>query len=228
MTWRIPRNPIISGAPADPDDVNENFKAYVEELEGNLNEHNFAGKDTANPGFTMNHIENEAIMRPHSVVTASDGSTAPDYGVSVADEFEIPQNGQWSQVTDMVKTFEARGGGLWIMASCQLQSHRFGVQLALRVNGTLIPESVWPFADREVEFDDPGDFQLPATNFFRRSAGETARLAPAVVEAVIDIPPGPCTVELVARTAMEVRDPAAVTAQYKYSVYHRELIVIEV
>lgn len=221
MSHVVPKHEFITLTPIDLDDANENLRVFTGELEGGLNEHNFA-----NQGFDLGHVDDSVVARPHAASEVSNGAAAPASGVSVTNEFEIPQNGVWSAVTGCTKSFTAVGGALWAIASCQLQSHRFGIQLALRINGAIDPDTIWPFADAEVEFDEPGGTN--STALARQSAGETALLAPALVSTVTAVPPGPCTVELVARTALEARDTSGSATRRKYSVYHREIIAIEV
>ena len=219
MSWKHPKENIRDEDALSPEAINRNFQAVDEEVYGRLNEHNF--KASAFTG--VSHYADDIAMRLYHAEQYSDGGDDPDYGVTTSNEFLIPQSGQWAAVTGATKTFTSAGALIWIMASFQLQSEELGVQCALRINGAIDPDTIWPYADAEVERQE----LATTTSSSRNSPGECSTLSAVVLETVTPVPPGSCVVELMVRTALEERFPASVTSREKYAVYNRELIIIE-
>ena len=217
MAWKHPRENIRNNDVPSVEPLNRNFADFDEEIGGRLNEHNWAAS-----GFNdATHFADDIAIRLYHAYTESDGGDDPSYGAVTPGEFLIPHNSQWSAA--LSKSFTAVGGMIWVMASFQLQSEELGVQCVLRINGTIDPDSLWPYGDGEVERQE-----LDADDAFaRRAPGETNTLVPVLVETLTSVPPGECTVELVARTTLEDRFPSTVTTREKYAIYHRELIILE-
>lgn len=215
MSWRYVKYDIEAGEVVAIEDVNENFEAIVSEVEGRLNEHNFAADsfdlDDFTPGVAITLRKN---------VQASDCNDASTDN----DDFDFAPSGQWTAISDLSHSFAAVGGLVWVIASFQLVTLRAGgdhpsyagVRFGLRVNGIVDPDSISGADDTGVE----STITSGADGF---GPGIVHVLYPCVAEALVPVPPGACVVELVVATVAENADFFAAS----HRVHHRELTVIE-
>ena len=208
MAWKYPRYDIRNGFATDIDSINENFLAVVEETSGALNEHNFdSSKD---------------VVRRKQL--AQDGAFAIHVTKSPADPSDFKKKTGWQTIQKVddwqpfdadgaVLNFVARGSMVYVCASFQLiatdglvtQNQKgFGFAAALRVDGTLIFDSLLGSGDSSSEFyrgfkNRAGN--LSPTNrdgvcIPQGGGGLSGARLPVTVDAVLNLPPGPHKIEI--------------------------------
>lgn len=227
MSWRFPRHLITDGRVLDADDLNQDFQPFAEELGGKLNEHNWQ-KDSIE---SISYVQRDAAFLYHwagrrhvlegygpttfyQLVHFLDGNTLnPD----VVDRVhEILPTLDWNVVTDASVSFISAPGLLWVHGSLQLQVEDAeqpfitpGVLVALRINGTVVPETVIGGLE---EYNDP-------------RCGLSYGSQPVATSVVWPTPGGQTTVELVVRTLpLETDDDWKGESVY---VFGREVFALE-
>lgn len=213
MTHRFPPEPLRDAATLDLEDVNANFQAVQEELLGQLGEHNFAEDAFADRVLWADDI----ALRLHHDFTESDCHD----GTADGNDYDVPQNGQWSAVSGCSVTLDSFGAVLWCLASFQVMSAELGLMVALRIDGVVDVDSIWGGAE-DLDVEDR-DVDLESTYKERRSPGAVNLLDAGVCETLSIVPPGTHTVEVVARTVGIGK--SGIVGHYR--LYHRELIVLE-
>jgi len=132
---------------------------------------------------------------------------------------------EWQVVDELTTTFTTRGMLLWIMGSLQYDGAEllsggssadyysyleFGLQLAIRVNGLVIEESIVGGLERANDL---------------KGEGYAPDIAPVVLDALVPVPPGLVTVDIVVR--MPKNSDFKTSDDYYFEIFNRELIVIE-
>ena len=226
MAWKHPKYKHQGFEPVDPDEVNENVRQFTQE-DADINEHNFLAIPGSTGPVSKRIIERntcnlvqEIAYTPYEL-DQSAGGTEGDY-VSFGnylpglgdDGVLILNNTSWTTLQD--RFFSADDSLLWVFASFQQVSNayntcirgfygQFMVQYALRVNGTLITETVTDAFDLR---DDP------------RGCDANPGAACFSLEALVPVVAGECQIELVGRCA----NPARYKKTY---VTTRELFCVE-
>jgi len=252
MSVVVPKLRVRPADPLSVDEINANFYAIGMELDGSLGAHNFEDgafvQDDVDEGgvYIWRYVTLYAdpffdwVNAPgapplHSAVNA--------YPAAVA---IIEQQGAWVRVEGMVKTgVSAQGGHLWAIASFQhdhqsdvltaidvgctpagyvymLSSAFNGALYAIRVNGTIVEESVLgslDWSNDRVRHVILGDVE--AETQVSASGGILWPAIPLVCDATVAIPPGTYTVELVVYVL-----PG--TVGKRLFVSNREFMVLEV
>lgn len=153
----------------------------------NLNEHNW--KEST---FTPTEMEPDAVL---SLATAITTFSQVCNASVTTNATLIPHNGQWHTVGAIPATAYQEGSILWITACVQHSSFvttqdTAGTWYALRVNGTIIRETITGTAEPDQDFDINGQ---PWGN-----AVISVPHMPVVLEAFYPVPPGSYNVEVVA------------------------------
>lgn len=221
MAHVIPRHREQDGWPIDYEAINEDFRATVEEMEGKLGEHNWrSGAITARTDLAP-----DAVLDVNFTATSVDpdletGNGRPTNGP--ANAFLIRNITTWQSVDNMSATKDTGNSLLWIIASFQHQTYgtivesSIGAAYALRLDGQVVAESLIGGVDRE---NDP--------------LGECvfAQAYAYVTDALIPVPPGRHTVELVARAVRDqnyaVPDESAGAVRHS-EVFNREIILVTI
>jgi len=240
MAWKYPKYDIRSGFAADIDAINENFIAVVDETSGALNEHNFDSSQT--------------VLKRQQI--ASDGAFSIHVTKSVADpvDFEDKDGWQTIQQIDDWQTFDAdgatlnfvsRGAMTYICASFQLiatdnattrDQKGFGFLVALRVDGTLIFDSLLGSGDSSSEFYR--GFKNRGGNLDTSSGDSRSKICipqgggglsgarlPVSIDATMYLPPGPRKVEI---AVMNIRANSRSSASDENTyIASRELFAME-
>jgi hypothetical protein len=229
MSHRFPKHAQASTEVVDLDAVNENFKAYTEEVENKLNEHNFSAD-----AWDRTNMSNDISLRLFASLYNSGESPDryEDYSGSYpsfpSNSVRVPPTGAWHTI--MSKQFDSKGGILWVIGTCQfglfvpnleLYSGVPGVQFGIRVNGVLIDDSVDGTLDLEIEVIDDEDNMNGSWN---PTPGHARFRHPIRVQATPAVPPGNVLVELVASTIRPWDEAAG--AEEKF-VFNREIIIVE-
>jgi hypothetical protein len=203
MSHYYPKHRFKKGEPVSSDDLNEDFRDPLHEIQGNLGEQNWK-KDS----FTsVDSLEKDAAIRVHHRLRRVDPFQPGDIGRSTFNEISIGpanhtegmlsygtmvlgQSRDWKTVADMSAKLSFDNSVLWIM--CDVQLSRWvidnnlgsGVQFALSVDGAVVAETVTGSLDRDNEPD---------------GIGLDHRCASYTIEAIYPITGGVHTIELVYR-----------------------------
>lgn len=220
MAWKYPRYRLSDSEPIDADAINENFEAYVQETQGNLNEHNW----TTEAFPDVEDYESGACIRiRHSyeevepVLIGGPYSSPINIGTVVSGTaYQTLATFDWASV--MAETFVCDTTTLWINVSFQssissgtVNADRYGIQYGIRVDGTIIAETVTGSGNRNTDYKGEG------------IDGDGTQMA-FVLDALIPVIAGTHEVELVARMCLgqDMDKPT----QY-WMVFNREMIILE-
>jgi hypothetical protein len=207
----------------DVESYNESFRPVVEELGGRLGENNWkAGAissiDDCSAGYVLR------VKHAYKEVNWTNLNSFGTPEANPTDAFKVNQLMEWQVVDDLSVTFTTRGLLLWILASLQYDGAEllhsgsadywsyleFGIQFAIRVNGLVVEESIVGGLERANDV---------------KGEGYCSDIAPVVFDALVPVPPGGVTIEIVAR--MPKNTSLKTSEDYYFEVFNRELIVIE-
>lgn len=223
MAQQFPKHCPKTGDVMSKEVYNENFRPLVEEMAGHLNEHNWK-KDAITsrvdcaPGY---------VLRAKHSYKEVNWTTLNDFGQPEAgptDAFQVLQKMEWQVIDSMTTTFTTRGMLLWVIGSLQYDGAElldggsadyyaylaYGLQFGIRVNGLVVEESI--IGGLERANDVTGE-------------GYTPDISPIVVDALVPIPPGIVTVDIVVR--MPKNTDFKTSEDYYFEIFNRELIVLE-
>lgn len=236
MSWVFPRWREVTGGPMGSEPLNQNFRVFVEEVEGRLGEHNW--NSAASPTFPRASVDNDAVLRVFHAKQAYDpdlesmdgvvGKEWPTHNFSsaLANAFRLSNNAGWDIISPLFKTWVSDSPvTLDIHASFQQDAGLDpqdavlgywlvgfpGAQYAARVNGNIIAESIIGGLDRAND---------------RKGEAISQDMWAVVVECVVDAPPGEITVEIVGRVAHGDLW-ARLGDQLFIDIFNRELVIIE-
>jgi hypothetical protein len=222
MAWKYPKTRSRIAQPMDLDALNENFENVVQELQGNLNEHNWA----ANAFTDAEDYAQGAVLRVRQAVSevvpmaAGVGPPVNIGSVVSGTPYQTQPDFEWGQV--VLQTVRTDATVLWMMASFQHSVsspagtiRRSGIQYALRLDGTVLTETITGSGERATDTNGEG------------YDGDGTNMA-FVIDAVIPVTAGPHQVELVARMTSGV----ALNLQYLsdddyWMILNRELLIVE-
>jgi len=236
MSWKYPEHPIKPSDVVEIDDLNRNLGEFAQELSGGLNEHNWK-KDSFNSQDCADDVAMQVFGTRAGVNNATDPETA------IGDFYRLKSSHGWfpieSGLARAVKTnrlsIEATTPScvLWVMASFQhhqkFAPSRGQAQYAIRVDGTVIPESITGGASAQTD-----QSHLFPTNIHNLPQGYSTLGFDAVIpgaginqfyrsvslDTMVPVTAGTHTVEIVART-VGVTDP-----RMKFYVGAREMFII--
>ena len=145
MSWKYPENPLRPGSVVEIDDINRNFTKYAEELDGGLNEHNWAKNS-----FTKSHCTDDVSIETWRKAVEQNPAESPDD--LPYEYYRIQQQSSWAVISSATfrasETITTKSTTLWILASLQHRNtgitgeYHGVVQYAIRVDGTVITESI--------------------------------------------------------------------------------------
>ena len=220
MAWKYPKHRTRDAQPMDLDALNTNFSLVVTEMQGNLNEHNWASGAFTDPeAYAKGAVIR--VRQAYSEVIPMAPTTAPPANVGAVvsgTPYQVLDNYEWgSVVSQNVKTDAT---SLWIMASFQHSvsnaspTARNGVMYAIRIDGVVLVETITGGGERHTDAKGEG-YDGDGTHM------------PFVIEAVIPVVAGPHRVELVARMATSVAGTAALASGDYWMIHNRELLIME-
>lgn len=222
MAWRFPKWRELDGYPVDVNSLNENIEATLEEMDGSLNEHNWAYQAVTD----LSDVAPDSIVQMKSKFVELDpsiGQGNPPWsspplpiGISV-----LSSNLDWFVIDDMTTTVVTDTVNLWIMASFQQRgstpttrdSVRLGSYYGIRIDGYIIWETVIGGADRSNDLRGEG-------------FGGNISCFPVVIDAVLPVTQGSHLIEIVQRTIRN-EDFEVPDSEDFYMVFNRELIIVE-
>tara|TARA_R100001443_G_scaffold13374_2_gene23321 strand:+ start:14691 stop:15440 length:750 start_codon:yes stop_codon:yes gene_type:complete len=246
MAWRFPKHRVSNNSVIEIDDINENFRAVVEEGSGELNEHNWKAASWSN---RLTDLSDGVGVRVANFETIVDPTDNPLAGGSTSLRIENEPN--WQRLGPL-RTVTTTGADFWVLASfaARLPWYRatftdgtnlntteaaYGAMFALRVDGNVLTQSIVGSGDIQNDQMETQQY-LPSPQGIGllcfNSPAITSTHAAIVVEATIELAPGQHTIELVAmppkRDLSDFTESTVVTPQrYVKSITNRELIIIE-
>lgn len=214
MAWRYPPQYIGRNYAVDNSPINEGLGVVVGEISGMLNEHNFNTPDVPDNHFlSRNDLTDDAALRLH--YGSSPAGTEPVDYITKPNWVTISASDGWQSFTDTGCTldFLALGGPAWLNASFNVHCGNnertiiqkgYGYNFALELDGIMIAESLLGSGDSVAEFyNGPGGraAKLKPTkrahlNTPQCGGGIAAARIPVVVDAVLNLTPGPHTLRL--------------------------------
>ena len=257
MSWRFKLYDIEPDHVVSIEPINENFQPFVEELSGGLNEHNFSAS-----AFTLANFADDAALRLHqSIPTMADWGPTAGYGnPDAAGWVAIQAQDGWQAfgADGLRLEFTGRGGPAYLCASFNIhcgtnstaylslpkfRQMGFGYLVALRVNGSVLHETILGSGDLSQDDFRSDEFSADANSPDRNSrdpiadkpqggGGLAGARLPVVVDAVIDMLPGVNLVEVVVmniRGSMQ-RAPSQGAESYNSRltfIGHRALFALE-
>jgi hypothetical protein len=245
MAWKYPRHDIRSGFVADIDAINDNFLAVVDETSGSLNEHNF---DSSKTVLKRQQLAKDGAFSIH--VTKSNADPSNFSTKTGWQEIQKVDDWQSFDADGATLNFIGRGSMVYVCASFQLiatdglQSVRrestlltdqmgFGFAVALRVDGTLIFDSLLGSGDSSSEFyrgfkNRGGDVEPTNRDGIcipQGGGGVSGARLPVTVDAVLNLPPGPHKIEI---AVMNIRaNMQSSGSDDKTYIASRELFALE-
>lgn len=234
MAWKYPKRPITGSYVIDIDPINQNFLAVAEESTGYLNEHNLKGPGlnlttgeqqevlaatdlmvTRTSGQLVDDIGFRLHRTMKTNANPSDDSLATPTGWTElrASDFYVTKA---VEGLSMTRTFV--GGMVWICASFNLHNHQafdrgstsvlgekgFGYNLAIEVDGAIVPESLLGTGDVTQEFFGNEDFAAAGGGHIngniqarpRGGGGVNGARNAIVLDAVMYLAPGEHTIRV--------------------------------
>jgi hypothetical protein len=218
MAWKYPPYPIRNDQVLGIDALNENFLGYTEELSGTLNEHNFSTK--AGPLFDRTDLAKDVAHILHRSRPIDPMPHVNDYRdrdgwltIRQMDGWQTFTGATGGNTRGMGMSINAQGGTCWICGSLNLHvgdiydsvtsaanQLGFGFNFAIQIDGNIVFESLLGSADSTNEFYNGHNgraFHTSVTGTPARyntpqcGGGVTATQLPVVVDAVIELAPGP-------------------------------------
>ena len=251
MAWKFPVQPINSSSVLDIEPINQNFLSVVSETTGYLNEHNFRSipelviRRSSEPkvpddiAFRLFYTRKNNGSDPSNISGTGWTRFAP------SDFYQTKAKKGFS----LTGTF--RGGKVWVCGSFTLHTHGkgrrlnvhndsgtdaandkgFGFNCALEVDGAIVNESLVGSGDPTNENYLEGTPDVnntpspPEITFFKRGGGGiNGANIPVVVDAVIDLTPGPHTIRI---AIMDIRASNGDTVATRTYVSTSELFALE-
>lgn len=220
MAWKYPKHRNRAAQPMDLDALNTNFETVVQEMQGNLNEHNWAsGAFTSPEAYTKAAVLQ--IRQTYTEVIPMAPTVAPPANVGAVvsgTPYQVLDNYEWDDV--VAQTVKTDATVLWIMASFQhsvssvATTRRNGVMYALRLDGVVLVETITGGGERHTDAKGEG-YDSDGTHM------------PITIEAVVPVVAGPHRIELVARMATSVAGVGALGSGDYWMIHNRELLIME-
>lgn len=220
MSWKFGPFTVSTRDVVDVDTINESLLSVIEEVTGELNEHNFA--ENAFDNSDRGKLAEDIGIRVHHVYQEADPNDPADGSATTPNV--LPVSTRWQAVDPtLTKTITTKGGKLWIIASFQCQiAATFGALFAIEINGTVLGDSLIGTGD--IDNDRlaqasggvaPFSFTFgPVPCVWLPNAGAI------VIEAVVPVSPGQYVIRPV------IRNPR-LGSEVIQEVSNRELIVLE-
>jgi len=266
MSYKFPKRLVQSETPFKAREFNQDWQPIGDKASGRLNAHDILGdikEFSPKPGV-------QAFHKPYYVEVSSNpdwgspsaGYRAPTLGTLTNASF-VPQSSNWSQVESMVfEDIVTGNGSVWIVFWCNYVYHEFipsdsgaarhtgfiagvpapGLQLAIRVDGQVVSESVtaqvdeWhrsaqalkPVSQRDSSNTSASMKNLPGPGLYKSQAIRGIGPQAGAVRVVVSVPvsAGTHTIEAVARSIQPVV-PQLLPADAAVVIHNRKLFALE-
>ena len=253
MSWKYPKFPLKDTYVIDIDPINENFLSVVEETSSYLNEHNFKSWNSADLLFARADLPKDIGMRliysreEGTDPTNVDGTnwsrftpldfyqTKAKKGFSLNARFrggKVWICGSFTLHTHPVpRTLYPHMNSDARSNSTNGKQKGFGFNVAIEVDGAIIGESLVGSGDLTIENNvnksvvvDDSTAPVPITFFPVGGGGINGAMNSVVVDAVIDLSPGPHTIRI---AIMDILASNGVAANRPTYVSTSELFALE-
>jgi len=223
MSWKFGPFTVSTREVADIESINEDFLSVVEEVTGELNEHNFVENAFSAETDRAKLADNVGIRLHHMYRTAD-----PNVAVDDADPVKphtIPVSTSWRPLDSTYeKLVVTNGGDLWILASFQVKTGAvYGALFALEINGTVMGDTLVGTGD--IDNDQLESLDIVASGTVDFGALPSVWLPNAgaiVVEGVVTVSPGSYLIRPV------IRNPRLHSNDVdKQEISNQELIIVE-
>lgn len=211
MSWKYPEHPLKNGNVVGIDDINRNLTEFAEEVDGGLNEHNWE-RDS----FVRSDCADDVSIEVWKNSVKQDPSI--NYMDTIEEFSQLRQIPAWSPVKSASysasETITTGSCVLWIMYTGQHRQASGGfnegiAQFAIRVNGTIIPETITGSASssRDVVHHESRDAKSPFPGIAANrphtavvfGAGINHRFRSVALDAIVEVGAGTHTIEVCAR-----------------------------
>jgi len=229
MSWKFGPFTVSTRDVVSVDTINESFLSIIEEVTGELNEHNFAEDafdGTTSGGQARADLAEDIGIRLHHTKQEADPNAVP--AATAATPTNIPVSTRWTELeSSFNKTVVTKGGSLWIIASFQLGgsngaglASEYGALFSIEFDGVILGDSLLGSGD--IDNDSMAATSLATATFvfgptpaiFFTNAGAV------VIEAVVKVGPGTYLIRPV------FRNPKIGDLQEQH-ISNRELIIVE-
>jgi len=213
MAQYFPKYRDKAGYPADLESVNHNFRQVVNEIEGNLGEHNWA----------ENAITDKADVAESAAIRIYNTYQEVDHGMdyhtaassSPTNHVQISNSREWTTIIEKKITTDA--SLVWVLASFQnfymgLTPTEASFQYCLAINGNQIAETATGCTDRSNDLTGEGVY----TNAHGFS-----------LDAVVPVVPGENTFSLIAKLVADEDYTTFDSSTKACQIFNRELILVE-
>ena len=213
MSQYFPKFKDKAGYPTDYESINHNFRQVVNEVEGNLGEHNWA----ENAITATADVANDAALRIYPIAQAVDHGIADTSAVATSptNSVKISTNREWTTIHS--KTITCDASLLWAMASFQvnylgLTNVEASFQFCLMWDGVSIPETVTGCLDRSND---------------RKGEGLYESAHGLSIDMIIPVTPGQHTFALKGRLVADEDYTTFDSSTKSCEIFARELILVE-
>lgn len=223
MSWAYPQNRPSTGLILDNQEFNENLSRYADEVNGNLNEHNFA------VNCVPNMIDN-GVTEPDIVSRLYSTKNAVNPHAATTSMVEIPRSLSWQGVDGAAKTIVSRGGLFLVFISFQLHcptaaSAASGLNFCIGLDGSPRMDTLLGTGDQSNDFLDTAFGATvgggEVTWDFGTSPSFKANQERKLVTGLFRVSPGSHIINLMARNLFTTSG-----TQNQY-ISSREVIVLE-
>lgn len=224
--WTLPRKRHSAGYVLDLVEFNANMTQFANEVDGGLNEHNFATGAIDRFFGAAGTLYDEDIgisihfLKPNVL----------DPHLAVANLITLPHSTSWNPVAGVLKTFVSHGGTALVLIPFQITcpapaAMQSGLNFAIGFDGAVQMQSLLGSGDLSNDFKDPGEGVTVAGSQVSFDYGTSPSVRAVqmklMVSGLIRIPPGRHTIQLYSRNLFTV---SGTPSQY---LSQHEIIVIE-
>lgn len=236
MSWKYPEHPIKPNDVVEIDDLNRNLGEFAQELDGGLNEHNWKKNS-----FNRTNCTADVSMQVFGTRTGVNNVNNPEtaigdwYRVRTSEGWFPIESGAARAISTNRLSIDATTPScvLWIMGTFQ-HHQKFApskgvAQYAIRVDGTVIPESITGGASTQTDAshylptnikNTPQGYSTLGFNAVVPGAGINQFWRSVSLDTMVPVTAGTHTVEIVARMV------GVSTSEVKFYVGAREMFVI--
>mgnify|MGYP005822888751 CR=1 FL=1 len=213
MSQYFPKYRDKAGYPLDFETINANFRQVVNEIEGNLGEHNWA----ENAITAVTDVNEAAALRIYTTSAKVDHGMDynNDVNSSPTNYVQISNSREWTVLVE--NTISTDASMVWVMGSFQnfymgLTPVEAGFQYCIALNGNPVAETIAGCMDRSNDITGEG--------MYANSSG-------FVLDAVIPVLPGQKTFSIRGRLIADEDLTTFASTTKACQVFNRELILVE-
>lgn len=213
--WTLPRFRHAASYVMDMDEFNTNMTQFANQVDGGLNEHNWANNALVNI-LTADKVDEDIALNVYNTKLAIDPATA------VGSLTKLRHSTSWSPVTGASATFTSHGGKAMVFISFQLVTVFTALEVpplnfAIGLDGVVQQNALLGTGDPSNDFMETGTDATVAGGQveldFGTAPGFRGVREKLLVTGLIDIAPGQHTIQLFSRN-LYTRNTATPPEQY--------------